>query len=382
MAKGFQFAGSLALLITCISCHPTSIGPFTVSVDLRNSYPGKCLLYRLSMDGNSILTDSFQLVHLYEKFVLRDTKQAVPCIYQLQFIPAGTAIYLISDAVRLEVTINANDPQAYEVFGSQGSVALMNLQHRQKTIVDSLYIIRNRITQRTPDEAALVKQSAAMEQRLHAMKLAFADTCRSPLATLFIAQQIDFQGNLTGQRHFAKNLARRFPKDNQVKDYISGVKQFLSILENEWEVGDSPPLNPFTDINGQSISLKTCLGKYCLLEFWAAYCPQCLKTLEHWRKLFRQLSTSGFQMITFSLDTDRVLLENVLSQKKFPWVTISDSEGWSGNIARTYQPDSIPYHFLLGPDGRILAKNLPQVQLEKFLEREWAISGRKRFYSR
>ena len=46
----------------------------------------------------------------------------------------------------------------------------------------------------------------------------------------------------------------------------------------------------------------------------------------------------------------------------------SDLKGWSSTAAKTYKVGSIPNTFLIGPDGKIIAKNLRGAELEQALQ--------------
>jgi hypothetical protein len=40
------------------------------------------------------------------------------------------------------------------------------------------------------------------------------------------------------------------------------------------------------------------------------------------------------------------------------WTQVSDLKFWSNEVAQKYHVESIPTNFLVGPDGKIVAKNL------------------------
>jgi hypothetical protein len=47
---------------------------------------------------------------------------------------------------------------------------------------------------------------------------------------------------------------------------------------------------------------------------------------------------------------------------------VSDLKFWQNAVAQQYKIASIPQNFLVGPDGKILAKNLRGEQLQMTLE--------------
>ena len=357
------------ILLGLYACTKKSPQGFQLSVALRNANSGVCLLYRLPLDGSPVLVDSFKTTRLDEDFVLRDKGPSGEYLYQLFLVAANTSLYFISDAPRAQVTINAVVPQAYSVSGSAGSQALQALQLARKLLVDSLYILNNKIRNQLGDEAALVQQANELNRRLNEELYYFSDTVSAPLVALFTAQQVDFSGDVDRHRAFAGRMESRFSAYPPIQAYISKLKDYFSLLEIEFEPGDTLPNAIFQDIQGREVSTVLQKGKYCLLEFWASYCPQCLQSLEQKRGLYAEWKSSGFEIFAFSLDEDRALFESKIATRPYPWPVIADFKGWSGKAAQTYKIDSIPYNFLLGPDGRIIQKNISSVELTRLISR-------------
>lgn len=353
-------------LYACTNKNPKG---FQLSVALRNANPGTCFLYRLPLEGSPVLVDSFRTTRLDEDFVLQDNAPLKESLYQLFLVAANTSLYFISDTPHARAAINAVDPQAYSVSGSAGSEALQALQLARKPLVDSLYILNNKINNHLGEEAVLVGQANDLNRRLNEVLYHFSDTVRTPLVALFTAQQVDFSGEIDRHRAFAGRMESRFPAHPPIQAYINKLKDYFSLLEIEYEPGDTLPNAIFRDINGREISPNFQRGKYCLLEFWASYCPQCLESLEEKRGLYAALRSSGFEIITFSLDEDRTLFESRINERTYPWPVIADFKGWSGKAAQTYKIDSIPYNFLLGPDGRIVQKNISPAELARLISR-------------
>jgi hypothetical protein len=46
------------------------------------------------------------------------------------------------------------------------------------------------------------------------------------------------------------------------------------------------------------------------------------------------------------------------------WTHVSDLQFWNNAVAKQYKVESIPQNFLIGPDGKIVAKNLRGPALE------------------
>jgi len=362
------FRNSLLFLLAGLwACSKNSPPGFQLEVVLRNANPGSCYLYRLPLQGSPLLVDSFSTTRLDAQFVLKDAHGPDTCLYQLMLVNANTSLYFIPDAPIVRACINAVDPQAYTVDGSKGSGALQSLQLARKPLVDSLYILNNMIQSGSDGKAGFVEQAAILGSRLNEISIQFADTVTSPLAALFIAQQVDFGGDLGRHRAFSAGLERRFPHFSPIRAYILRLQDYFSLLEEEYMVGDTLPAKEYEDIRGRKIPVRFEEKKYYLLEFWASYCPQCLESLEQKRSLYAAYQSKGFELIAFALDEDRAQFGAQTAAMAFPWPVVADFRGWSGVAPQTYKIDRIPFNFLIGSGGRVLAKNITAAELDKLL---------------
>lgn len=359
----------LFLCVLSLGCTRLEQQGFTLHIDMRNANPGSCYLYRLSLEGGDpVLIDSFQIQTLDQQVQLLASGKDT-AMYQLTVVPVRTSYYFISDASAVWVQINATDPQAYIVKGSPGSVALQQLQHIQKGKADSLYILNNKLQNGVGDATMLQAEAARLRTLMNQNFLAFADTTTAPLAALLISQQIDFEGNIERQKLFASGLQQRFPEHKAIQGYVRKMQDYFSLLEVEYQVGDRVPEAIFKDTQGKSVATASWNGNYYLLEFWSAYCPACLESLYLKKSLYQKYHSKGFEMLALSLDEDARLLEVEQKKAAFPWPVIADLKGWSGQAAQTYKIDSIPYNMLIGPDGRVVEKNITPKALDGILSR-------------
>jgi len=67
---------------------------------------------------------------------------------------------------------------------------------------------------------------------------------------------------------------------------------------------DSAKAPQFTlpDINGNQVSLSDFEGKVVILDFWATWCPPCVKEVPHFIELYDEYKEQGFEMVGISLD--------------------------------------------------------------------------------
>jgi peroxiredoxin len=84
---------------------------------------------------------------------------------------------------------------------------------------------------------------------------------------------------------------------------------------------------------------------------------------------YHQYKDKGFEVFSVSLDKDKASWIKAIQDDGLVWPNhVSDLKYWSSQAAAIYGVSSIPATFLIGKDGRIIAKNLRGEALGKALE--------------
>lgn len=106
-----------------------------------------------------------------------------------------------------------------------------------------------------------------------------------------------------------------------------------------------------------------------MLDFWAAWCGPCRAENPNVVEAFNKYKDKNFTVLGVSLDQPGKK-ENWLQAIKddnLTWTNVSDLKFWNNEAAKLYGVRGIPQNYLIGPDGKILAKNLRGEQLHKTL---------------
>jgi peroxiredoxin len=122
-------------------------------------------------------------------------------------------------------------------------------------------------------------------------------------------------------------------------------------------IGDIAPDFTVRTLEGKDLKLADFQGKVLLLDFWATWCQPCLEEIPNLKAIHDAFAAhTQFAMLSLSLDESPAVLEWHLRSLGSPW-----SQAFIGPdspIADAYAATAIPATFLIGPDGKILAKDL------------------------
>ncbi len=87
---------------------------------------------------------------------------------------------------------------------------------------------------------------------------------------------------------------------------------FIPFTVSAISVGDNVPSFKARTIDGsKNVALEDYRGKVVLVDFWASWCPPCLKSLPKYNELRRQIGTANFEIVAINVD------ENTEDAKKF-----------------------------------------------------------------
>ncbi len=113
----------------------------------------------------------------------------------------------------------------------------------------------------------------------------------------------------------------------------------------------SPPALVLHDLNGDRRSLDDFSGKVLLVNFWATWCPPCVKELPSMQALRRQFAGEPFEVIAVNVGEDPVDVSNFLNRidADLEYPILLDENMVA---AKNWKVRALPTTYIIDPQGR------------------------------
>lgn len=134
------------------------------------------------------------------------------------------------------------------------------------------------------------------------------------------------------------------------------------------EIIGKPLSFQFNAADGSSVDLSELRGKVVLIDFWASWCPDCIREMPAVRQTYQKYKDKGFAVIGISLDKDAQALANYVARKLIPWPQYFDGKGWDNDFAAKYGVHAIPEMWLINQRGEVASTDISVEKLEQRIE--------------
>ena len=158
--------------------------------------------------------------------------------------------------------------------------------------------------------------------------------------------------------------------DPSIREWHS-VKRLKQMLEanQRTEVGRILPDFRQMDQAGKQVSFSSFKGKYVLVELWASWCMPCRKKNPGLVRIQEKYGQKNFSILGVALEekNDRDKWLTAIKKDGLTWPQLTDFKGWKNEVAVQFGVQSIPFNVLVDPQGKIIARNIYDEELDNLL---------------
>ena len=113
-----------------------------------------------------------------------------------------------------------------------------------------------------------------------------------------------------------------------------------------------------SDLSNKHRNIKEWQGKILVINFWATWCPPCLKEMPEFQAIQNEFSDKGLQFIGIALDEAEPVKEFITSKKITYPILLGEDQGMKiahdlGNIVNT-----VPFTVVVDKKGNVVKSHM------------------------
>ena len=397
------------------SCEKKEDTIWNVNVTTENENVKTAYLYAVNNEREKVLIDSTIVQDKTFHFKGENNQEALG-VYYLDFDKSqkGGVTFLISNGDKLKINLKeqlksefkgtaiAGDFNKYNAFKQSEIDGLMaftqiisNPEVTPDEINSKMVTYREEVQKNERDKIAFIKSiknpelngylvleeiltSSVIDKEVYekfysALTPEAKTTARGKKATMIVnlfdayklSHEISFLDYATAKQQFDQ-----LSEEGKNSSFGNIVSESLISLE-KLGIGQAPPALEAATITGKAFNLNQVKDKIVLIDFWASWCGPCRLENPNYKKLYNAYKNNGFNIIGYSLDTDKAKWQEAVEKDGLDWINVSNLKKQSDDdILKAYQVGAIPANLIL-VDGIIAARNLFGTELNDFLAKNF-----------
>ncbi len=340
-------------------------GGVQISGEVKNPQQGNILLQELQ-NNQMVTIDTISLTDDNTFKATVDLRE--PGFYRLNLYETQMINFILSDS-DIQITADGSSQEGIaEVEGSDDTDHFNKvneiMQKFQQDVQQLEVAFQDASTGQDQERIDSLRQVyVEMEQKKTEDIKSAINEMDNSLAAMYAVNFVDPEKEFAFLDELAKKYRESMPDSKYTQEFVSRVDNMRTL-----SVGQMAPEIALPTPEGDTVKLSSLRGKYVLIDFWAAWCRPCRMENPNVVRMYNKYNDKGFEVFGVSLDRKKEDWVAAIAQDGLTWTHVSDLAYFNSEAARIYNIQAIPATYLVGPDGKILAKNLRGESLEAKLE--------------
>jgi thiol-disulfide isomerase/thioredoxin len=354
-----------------ISCKQRDSLSTTVNFRIHSAYGYKVYLKKVPFRGEKEEIIDSATVKSGNDIITFRIRGGEQSAFRLKVKDTRLDIILINDSPEIEITANILRPADFTIKGSPASASVISFLKMQEDIIQGIRANYSRVdslkqikSDKTGIDSIRKKSDKDLQAFFQHYKN-YTDTVSSPAAFLYVYNYVDFGKDHEGLKQFILRAAKRFPGYQRIQVLKERTIEYLTIFEEEFEIGEYLPAITLQDQSGREFSTDSLKGRWIFIDFWSTWCDACLQYDAEKLAAKKAFPSNKFEIVSVALDAEKETWKQYVADKKYDWPQLIDEKMWEGNTVKALKIDSIPFNFLLDPVGKIVEKAIKPDSLVK-----------------
>jgi len=131
---------------------------------------------------------------------------------------------------------------------------------------------------------------------------------------------------------------------------IKKYKQGIDIYLKEYKGVIKPLAINLKNVYGKTIIKNNFKGQVTIINFWATWCPPCVKEIPSLNRLKQKMAGSPFELISINYAEDKKTIINFMKKVKVEFPVLLDHDG---SFAKKWNVIAFPSTFIIDKEGKI-----------------------------
>jgi len=176
-------------------------------------------------------------------------------------------------------------------------------------------------------------------------------------AEYFIAGNIYGRAKIQDLKKTKIQLAS-FKKRWPESEYMPTIEKQVSFVE-KLAPGQPAPDFDITTADGKTMKLSDLRGRVVYLDFWAAWCKQCIGEMANEKKMKLLFKDKPLEFVYVSIDKDTAIENGMIKKFKLDGIFTTATGEWNAKEILLYNVQSLPAYFLIDENGNFALQNAP-----------------------